>query len=227
MFVASTSEVYGKSSDAPVPARTATWCWAPTYKGRWSYACSKAIDEFLALAYWKERGLPTVVAPPVQHGRPAPDRPVRHGRPELRQPGARRTSRSRSTATARRRAASATSHDVVRALAELMETRGLYGQVFNIGTPGGDLDRATWPSRSASSRGSTSRDPATSPTRRPTRPASRTCCAACPTSTKISARSAGARRSARRDHPRRAQRPAQGPHRDAGPDRRVSAPEHR
>jgi UDP-glucose 4-epimerase len=33
----------------------------PSHKGRWAYACSKAIDEFLALAYWKERKLPTVV----------------------------------------------------------------------------------------------------------------------------------------------------------------------
>ena len=33
----------------------------PTPKGRWSYACSKAIDEFLALAYWKEKQLPVVV----------------------------------------------------------------------------------------------------------------------------------------------------------------------
>src|SRR5881275_1728478 len=32
-----------------------------TTKGRWSYACSKAIDEFLALAYWREKKLPTVV----------------------------------------------------------------------------------------------------------------------------------------------------------------------
>jgi UDP-glucose 4-epimerase len=33
----------------------------PTVKGRWSYACSKAIDEFLALAYWKEKKLPVVI----------------------------------------------------------------------------------------------------------------------------------------------------------------------
>jgi len=32
-----------------------------TTKGRWSYACSKAIDEFLALAYWREKKLPTIV----------------------------------------------------------------------------------------------------------------------------------------------------------------------
>jgi UDP-glucose 4-epimerase len=34
----------------------------PTDKGRWSYACSKAIDEFLAIAYWKEKKVPTVIA---------------------------------------------------------------------------------------------------------------------------------------------------------------------
>ena len=33
----------------------------PTNKGRWSYACSKAIDEFLAIAYWKEKKVPTVI----------------------------------------------------------------------------------------------------------------------------------------------------------------------
>ena len=33
----------------------------PTTTGRWSYACSKALDEYLALAYWKERGLPVVI----------------------------------------------------------------------------------------------------------------------------------------------------------------------
>ena len=37
------------------------WSWDATYKGRWSYACSKAIDEFLALAYWKEKRLPVVI----------------------------------------------------------------------------------------------------------------------------------------------------------------------
>jgi UDP-glucose 4-epimerase len=36
--------------------------WGPTNKSRWSYACSKAIDEFLAIAYWKERKVPTVIA---------------------------------------------------------------------------------------------------------------------------------------------------------------------
>jgi UDP-glucose 4-epimerase len=61
VFIASTSEVYGKS--AAVPFREdGDLVLGPSTTGRWSYACSKAIDEFLALAYWKERKLPTVVA---------------------------------------------------------------------------------------------------------------------------------------------------------------------
>jgi UDP-glucose 4-epimerase len=60
VFIASTSEVYGKS--AAVPFREdGDLVMGPSTTGRWSYACSKAIDEFLALAYWKERKLPTVV----------------------------------------------------------------------------------------------------------------------------------------------------------------------
>jgi len=58
---ASTSEVYGKSSKIPFNEND-DLVMGPTVKGRWSYACSKAIDEFLALAYWREFKLPTVVA---------------------------------------------------------------------------------------------------------------------------------------------------------------------
>ena len=53
MLIASTSEVYGKSTRF-LSARMATWSWV-RLTGRWSYACSKAIDEFLALAYYRER----------------------------------------------------------------------------------------------------------------------------------------------------------------------------
>jgi nucleoside-diphosphate-sugar epimerase len=59
--IASTSEVYGKSTSFPFHENGDIVLGA-TSTGRWSYACSKAIDEFLALAYWKERKLPTVVA---------------------------------------------------------------------------------------------------------------------------------------------------------------------
>ena len=60
VFIASTSEVYGKNLDVPF-REDADLVMGPTVKHRWAYACSKAIDEFLALAYWKERGLPVVV----------------------------------------------------------------------------------------------------------------------------------------------------------------------
>jgi len=60
VFIASTSEVYGKSLDVPF-REDADLVMGATVKHRWAYACSKAIDEFLALAYWKERGLPVVV----------------------------------------------------------------------------------------------------------------------------------------------------------------------
>ena len=61
VFVASTSEVYGKSVRVPF-REDDDLVLGPTTKGRWSYACSKAIDEFLAIAYWKERKLPVVIA---------------------------------------------------------------------------------------------------------------------------------------------------------------------
>jgi UDP-glucose 4-epimerase len=60
VLVASTSEVYGLSAEVPFN-EAGNLVLGATTKGRWSYACSKAIDEFLALAYWRERGLPTVV----------------------------------------------------------------------------------------------------------------------------------------------------------------------
>ncbi len=61
VFTASTSEVYGKSDKVPF-VEDADLVLGPTTKGRWSYAASKALDEFLALSYWKEKHLPVVVA---------------------------------------------------------------------------------------------------------------------------------------------------------------------
>jgi len=60
VFIASTSEVYGKSTHFPF-REDGDLVLGPTDKGRWSYAASKALDEFLALAYWKERKLPVVI----------------------------------------------------------------------------------------------------------------------------------------------------------------------
>jgi nucleoside-diphosphate-sugar epimerase len=60
VLIASTSEVYGKSVDVPF-REDADLVLGASVKHRWAYACSKLIDEFLALAYWKERKLPVVV----------------------------------------------------------------------------------------------------------------------------------------------------------------------
>src|SRR6185436_12673942 len=60
VFIASTSEVYGKSVDVPF-REAADLVLGPSVKHRWAYACSKLIDEFLALAYYKEKKLPVVV----------------------------------------------------------------------------------------------------------------------------------------------------------------------
>src|SRR6186713_1629309 len=60
VFIASTSEVYGKSTAVPF-REDADLVMGPTVKHRWAYACSKAIDEFLALAYWRERQLPIII----------------------------------------------------------------------------------------------------------------------------------------------------------------------
>src|SRR5262249_4064139 len=61
VLITSTSEVYDKRNHAPFREDDDLVMGHPD-KGRWSYACSKAIDEFLAVGYWKEKGLPTVVA---------------------------------------------------------------------------------------------------------------------------------------------------------------------
>ena len=60
VLIASTSEVYGKSTVVPF-TEDADLVLGPTSKHRWAYACSKMIDEFLALAYWKERKLPVII----------------------------------------------------------------------------------------------------------------------------------------------------------------------
>lgn len=61
VLITSTSEVYGKREIIPF-REDDDLVMGATNKGRWSYACSKAIDEFLAIAYWKEKQVPTVIA---------------------------------------------------------------------------------------------------------------------------------------------------------------------
>jgi UDP-glucose 4-epimerase len=60
-FMASTSEVYGRNSRVPL-SEVDIRVYGPTHIARWSYAASKAMDEFLALAYYRTKQLPVIIA---------------------------------------------------------------------------------------------------------------------------------------------------------------------
>jgi UDP-glucose 4-epimerase len=143
ILVASTSEVYGKSNDFPF-REDGDLVMGATNKGRWSYACSKAIDEFLAIAYWKERKLPSVVVrlfntvgprQTGQYGMVIPNfvRQALAGVP-ITVYGDGQQSRCFTHVS-----------DVVRALMALLDNEKCYGQVFNVGNNSeisiGDLAR--------------------------------------------------------------------------------------
>jgi UDP-glucose 4-epimerase len=132
VLVASTSEVYGLSMDVPF-REDGNLVMGATTKGRWSYACSKAIDEFLALAYWREKKLPTRVVRlfntvgPRQTGQygmviPTFVRQALAGRPI--------TVYGDGTQTR----CFGYVGDVVGALIKLMDHEGAVGEVFNIGS---------------------------------------------------------------------------------------------
>lgn len=131
VFIMSTSEVYGKSLDVPFK-EDGNLVLGSTQRGRWSYACSKAIDEFLAVAYWREKRLPTVVVRlfntvgPRQTGHygmvvPRFVSQALAGRPI--------TVYGEGTQTR------CFTHvaDVVRVLLQLAEFEGAHGDVFNVG----------------------------------------------------------------------------------------------
>jgi len=131
VVVASTSEVYGKSATLPFREDHDLVLGPPT-KRRWGYAASKLLDEFLALAYWKQRQLPTIVVrffncvgprQSSRYGMVLPNfvrqaivnRPITvHGD----------GSQTRSFTWV---------GDVVSALVSLMEERRAVGQIFNVG----------------------------------------------------------------------------------------------
>ena len=134
VFIASTSEVYGKSADVPF-RESADVVLGPSAKHRWAYACSKLIDEFLALAYWKEKKLPVVIVRlfntvgPRQTGQygmvlPTFVRQALSGHP-ITVFGDGTQSRSFTYVS-----------DVVDALIALASERRAVGEVFNIGNTG-------------------------------------------------------------------------------------------
>jgi UDP-glucose 4-epimerase len=132
VLIASTSEVYGLSTQVPF-REDGPLVMGATTKGRWSYACSKAIDEFLALAYWREKKLPTVVVRlfntvgPRQTGQygmviPTFVKQALAGRPITVYGDGSQTRCFGYVG------------DVVDALVKLMDHRDAVGQVFNIGS---------------------------------------------------------------------------------------------
>ena len=132
VFVASTSEVYGKSRDLPY-REDGDLMLGPTVRGRWSYACSKALDEFLAIAHWKERKLPTVVG--RLFNTVGPRQTGRYGMviPNfVRQAVADEPLTVFGDGTQSRCFCHVS--DVVRAIADLMRHDDAYGEVFNIGS---------------------------------------------------------------------------------------------
>jgi UDP-glucose 4-epimerase len=132
VLVASTSEVYGKSTDTPF-REDSDLVLGPTMNSRWAYACSKALDEWLALAYGREKGVPVVITRffntvgPRQTGRygmvlPTFARQALAGEPlTVYGPG----TQSRCFSHVR---------DVVEAVARLLELPEAVGQVFNVGS---------------------------------------------------------------------------------------------
>lgn len=130
--MASTSEVYGKSTALPFQ-EDGDLVMGSTVKGRWSYACSKAIDEFLALAYWKERKLPTVVVRLFNTVGPArPASTAWSSRSSSKAALAARNLHIHGDGTQTRCFCHV--EDTVRALVDLMTDERHYGEVFNVGS---------------------------------------------------------------------------------------------
>jgi len=132
VLLASTSEVYGKSVEFPF-REDSDLVMGPTTKGRWSYACSKAIDEFLALAYYKEKKLPVTVVRLFNTVGPR-----QTGRYGMVVPNFARQALAGAPITvhgdgSQRRCFTDVS-DVVRALLGLIDHPGAVGEVFNVGS---------------------------------------------------------------------------------------------
>jgi UDP-glucose 4-epimerase len=132
VFIASTSEVYGKSKQIPF-SETADLVMGPTSKSRWGYAASKAMDEFLALAYWQEEQLPVVIGRffntvgPRQTGRYGMVLPNFVSQAIANQP-------ITVFGTGKQSRCFCFVEDVVDAITRLMDNTASVGQVFNIGS---------------------------------------------------------------------------------------------
>ena len=131
LLLTSTSEVYGKSAKAEF-SEDDDLLIGPPNQSRWSYACSKLTDEFLALAYAREKDLPVTIARlfntvgPRQTGRYGMVLPRFIAAAKKNEP-------LKVLATANRRAAFCLVNDMVEALVRLQDCRKARGEIFNIG----------------------------------------------------------------------------------------------
>ncbi|MCB2153414.1 GDP-mannose 4,6-dehydratase [bacterium] len=130
-MVFSTSEVYGKSTDVPF-REEGDRLEGPTTRHRWAYACAKALDEFIALAHWKQNRLPVIVVrlfntvgprQTGQYGMVVPNfvRQAMNNEPIY------------VYGTGDQSRCFCHVHDVVEAVTALMDTKGCTGEVFNVG----------------------------------------------------------------------------------------------
>ncbi|MCX6908657.1 MAG: GDP-mannose 4,6-dehydratase, partial [Verrucomicrobia bacterium] len=131
VLLTSTSEVYGKGAKIPF-GEDDDLLIGPSNKGRWSYACSKLMDEFLAIAYWKERKLPVVVVRLFNTVGPR-----QTGRYGMVIPNFVRQALTNKPitiyGTGKQQRAFGYVGDVVGALMALMDAENTNGEVFNVG----------------------------------------------------------------------------------------------
>jgi UDP-glucose 4-epimerase len=132
VLVASTSEVYGKSTQVPF-REDQDLQLGPTSHSRWAYACSKALDEWLALAYGREKGVPVVIT--RFFNTVGPRQTGRYGMvlPNFAQQ-ALRGEPITVYGTGTQSRCFGHVKDAVEAMLRLTATDGAYGDVFNVGT---------------------------------------------------------------------------------------------
>lgn len=133
VLIASTSEVYGKRTSVPFAEDSDLQIGSPHFN-RWAYACSKALDEFLGLAYWKEHRLPVVIVRPFNTVGPR-----QTGRYGMVLPTFVRQALAGEPLTVFGDGSQTRSFidvsDVVEALAGLLDHPRAGGEIFNIGNP--------------------------------------------------------------------------------------------
>lgn len=132
VLITTTSEIYGKSTQVPY-SEDHDLVYGPTTRSRWSYAFSKAIDEFLALAYHKTRGVPAVI---VRLFNTVGPRQTGHYGMVLPRFVQQAFNEGPITVYGDGKQMRCFCHvgDVIRALTQLMENENCVGQVFNLGT---------------------------------------------------------------------------------------------